>query len=272
MEIMDKDLMKKIAIIVMGLLVMMPALCHGIGSENEDGELAELFASRGVNGTLILSSLSGEVEYLYNGGRARQRLLPASTFKIPNTLIALEEGAVANEDEIIEWDGKERGWAPWNRDHSIRTAFPVSCIWFYQELAKRVGDENYLQHLNLLQYGNMRTGPEVSSFWLDGELKISAQEQIAFLKRLYVDDLPYPKAHLRMLKEIMIVTEAPEYIVRGKTGWATRIPKQHGWYVGYVESGGNVWFFAANIDIVQKADAAHRKEIVMEALRIKGIL
>ncbi len=71
----------------------------------------------------------------------KKRFLPASTFKIPNTLIALEEGVIQNEKDIIEWDGEDKGWSQWNKDQSLETAFPLSCIWFYQELASRVGDK-----------------------------------------------------------------------------------------------------------------------------------
>jgi beta-lactamase class D len=116
------------------------------------------------------------------------------------------------------------------------------------------------------------TGPNLTTFWLEGDLKISAREQIDFLKKLFQDQLPYKKAHLNILKKIMIVDETPQYVIRAKTGWAMRIKPQIGWYVGYVETNGQVWFFAINIDIEQKKDSTYRKEIIMEALRLNGII
>ena len=244
-----------------------------IGTVNaEDSDLAKLFSEHEIRGTLIVSSLEGKTEYLYNKARAKKRFLPASTFKIPNTLIALDESAILNEKEIIKWDGKDKGWGPWNKDQSLDTAFPLSCVWFYQELAKRVGNVNYLSHLDKLNYGNQKTGPELTTFWLDGDLKISAREQIEFLKRLYREELPYKKNHIQILKNIMIVEKNPQYTIRAKTGWVMRIEKQHGWDVGYVETEQKVWFFAMNLDIEKKSDAAYRKEITMKALIIKGII
>jgi beta-lactamase class D len=168
----------------------------------EDFELAELFQERGVEGTIVISSFDGKNEYIHNINRAKQELSPASTFKIPNTLIVLEEGAISNGKEIIKWDGKDKGWSAWNQDQSLETAFPLSCVWFYQELAGRVGNEKYLSHLKKINYGNQKTGSEVKSFWLDGDLKISAFDQIRFLKKLYSGNLPYKKQHLEFLKKL----------------------------------------------------------------------
>ncbi|MCP4112308.1 MAG: class D beta-lactamase [Desulfobacteraceae bacterium] len=254
-------------------ILILSLISMTIGTANaEDSDLAALFSERNVKGTIIISSSDGKTEYLHNKARAEKRFLPASTFKIPNTLIALEEGAVPNEKEIIRWDGKDRGWPLWNKDQSLETAFPISCVWFYQELAKRVGNAKYLSHLDKLNYGNKMTGPEVTTFWLNGDLKISAIEQIEFLKRLYKDELPYKKNHVNLLKKVMIVEETPKYVIRAKTGWAMRINHQHGWYVGYAEANGQVWFFAVNIEIGKKSDAAYRKEITMKALKLKGII
>lgn len=238
----------------------------------EEPSLAKLFTERNVEGTIIISSLDGRTEYFYNKARSEKRFLPASTFKIPNTLIALEERAIVNEKEIIKWDGKDKGWSSWNKDQSLETAFPISCVWFYQELAKRVGNSKYLSHIDKLHYGNKMTGSDVTTFWLEGDLKISAREQIDFLKKLYKDQLPYKNEHLKILKKIMVVDEKPQYVIRAKTGWAMRKKNQHGWYVGYVETSGQVWFFATNIDIKRKSDATYRKEITMEALKLEGIL
>ncbi len=236
-----------------------------------DEDLAGLFKNRNINGTLIVSSLSGDEEFIHNVDRANARFIPASTFKIINTLIALDEGAITT-DEVIRWDGEDRGWKSWNQDHSIKTAFPVSCVWFYQELARRVGLDKYITRLSAISYGNMLTGLDVSNFWLEGDVRISAKEQIDLLKKIYEEALPYKKEHFQVLKTIMKVKESENYIIRAKTGWATNTAPGIGWHVGYVEKIDNIWFFALNIDIANKSDLVHRKEIVYEALEAKGIV
>lgn len=254
------------------LVVLTLTIFIAVTSSADDSDLVKLFQDRGVEGTIIISSLDGKRNYVHNSLRSETRFTPASTFKIPNTLIALEEGAVKNEKDVIKWNGLDKGVDAWNRDQTLETAFPVSCVWFYQELAKRVGNQKYLAHLKKLGYGNEMTGHDVTTFWLEGDLKISAKEQVSFLKKLYAESLPYSKANIKLLKKIMIVEENPQFTISAKTGWAMRTDPQQGWYVGYVETKRDIWFFATNIEIRKKGDDAFRKEITMAALKSKGIL
>ena len=236
----------------------------------EDADLAKLFQERNVQGTMMIVSLDDTIRYLYNEARAEQRFLPASTFKILNTLIALDEGVIHDGNEVIPWDGHDKGWDAWNTDHTIETAFPASCVWFYQELATRVGNDAYLKQLHTIGYGNEETGTDVTTFWLQGDLKISALEQIALLKRVYAEDLPYAKEHIHLLKEIMRVERTPHYTVRAKTGRTSQV----GWYVGYVETPEQIWVFAINIAMTKKKGNFRQDvhNMIMEALSIKGIL
>lgn len=237
-----------------------------------DADLARLFQERDVVGTIVISSLDGKTSYTYNLPRAQQGFLPASTFKIPNTLIALKEGVIAEGKEIIKWDGKDKGWSEWNKDQSLESAFPLSCVWFYQELAGKIGNKRYLKNLRKIRYGNQLTGRNVTTFWLEGDLRINALEQIEFLKRMYKGDLPFKPEHIALLKKLMIVEENSQYVIRAKTGWTVRVAPAIGWYVGYVEVDGKVWFFATNLDIVRKGDERYRQEISLEALGVKGII
>lgn len=241
----------------------------------EDASIARLFNDKNIQGTIVISSLDGTTTYSHNDTRAATRMLPASTFKIPNTLIALEESAIADEKQILKWDGKERNIAAWNKDQTLESAFKSSCVWFYQELARRIGTARYESYLARIGYGNARPTPILTTFWLEGDLRISAQEQIAFLKKLYRRELPFKPASYDTLKRIMIVEQTPAYTVRAKTGWAgfgTTTAPQIGWYVGYLEAKGNVWLFALNMDISKPADAGLRQKIVMEALKSKDLL
>ncbi len=255
----------------------------------EDPELANIFKSRNAEGTIVISSLDGKKTYIHNDARAKKRFLPASTFKIPNTLIALEERAVGGGKEIVKWDGQDKGLPAWNQDQSIETAFQASCVWFYQELAKRVGLEKYVPYLQSMQYGNGNAGPETTTFWLEGDLAISAVEQVAFLKNVYSRLFPFKASSYDLLANAMEIEKTPSYTVRAKTGWAMKPEPMVGWFVGYVETMeqvekagqaekteqektvGQVWFFATNIDILESNDTILRKEIAFEALKIKGI-
>ena len=239
----------------------------------QDDDLARLFSDRNLTGTLIIESLDGKTLYRHNPERSEERFIPASTFKIPNTLIALDAGALKDENEVIKWDGQKRFLPDWNRDQALPSAFRYSCVWFYQELARRVGDEAYRKYLGKLEYGNRLTGPKVDTFWLDGEIRISAREQVNFLRRLVNNDLPFKPNHIDLLKKIMINEERPEHVLRAKTGWAVRTGTQIGWFVGWLErKNGEVWLFALNFDSEYDKDKDARKQITLDALKLKGLL
>lgn len=234
--------------------------------------LETLFVERGVTGSIVISNLQGDQIYQGFPDRNKKPFLPASTFKIPNTLIALEEGAISSPDEVFKWDGEVRFVKSWNQDHSLRTAFPVSCVWFYQELARRIGNDRYLSYLQQFDYGNLKTGPDIDIFWLEGDLRITAKEQIEFLKKLYSNDLPINNKNIELLKEIMIVEDMDTYTIRAKTGWAIRETGEHAWWVGYVEKLDEVWFFCINIEITANEDYGKQKEIARDALQMIGVL
>ncbi|NCD11219.1 MAG: class D beta-lactamase [Epsilonproteobacteria bacterium] len=237
-----------------------------------DTALQRVFETHQVDGAMLIESLDGKERYVYNEERAQRQLSPASTFKIPNTLIALQEGVIDTQTLIL-WDGVERSIPSWNQDQTLSLAFKRSCVWCYQKFARSIGLEKYRSYLHTLDYGNTKTGNDVERFWLDGELRISAYEQVAFLKKVYTNALPFAKTHLDTLKTIMVEERKTVYTLRAKTGWAVpNNAEHHGWYVGYVESQKGVYFFATNLITPSSEVLPLRKIISLEALRAKGIL
>jgi len=233
----------------------------------EDNDLTNIFDRSKLNGTIVISALNDDIKYIYNEQRAVKSYIPASTFKIINTLIALEEKVIKDENEIIKWDGKVRSYTPWNKDQTLQSAISISCIWCYQKFAKEIGNDKYLAYLKNINYGNHKTGSKVTTFWLDGDIKISAMEQIEFLKKLYRNELPFKQRYIDITKKILTVEKTENYIIKAKSGFSGKI----GWYVGYVETKNGVWFFSLNADIT-KDKLKYRKQIVMEALKIKNII
>lgn len=237
----------------------------------QDSQIKSIFKNKNIDGTLVLESLNTKKTYVYNEKKAETLLSPASTFKIPHTLIALNEGLV-NADSIILWDKTDKGMSPWNKDQTLESAYKVSCVWCYKEFALKIGEQKYKEYLEKLNYGNKTVGSNISDFWLDGSLKITPFEQVAFLKKLYKNDLPFKTQDINTLKNIMIEEKNDEFILRAKSGWSTRFEFESGWYVGYIETKNDVWFFATNIVTNGQKDLPLRKEITLEALKIKGII
>lgn len=235
------------------------------------GTVAEIFQAEGIDGTFVLASSEGEILSVYNDERSRTRYSPASTFKILNTLIALDTKVVTSKDSEFKWDGKDRGLPAWNRDQTLESAFRVSCVWCYQQIARKVGTARYLDALADNSYGNQHVGDQVDQFWLNGDLQISAMEQIEFLAKLHNYSLPFRREHVDILKAIMLDERGTDYSIYAKTGWTG--PGLHvGWYVGFVEKSDKTWLFAMNMRMDQAEQASLRKALSVRSLKVLGIL
>ncbi|WP_064039374.1 class D beta-lactamase [Methylomonas koyamae] len=253
------------------LTILLLAVFAAGTARAEDPALAKLFAEQGLEGTVVISSLRTGRSFVHNDARANRRLPVASTFKILNTLIALQERAIAGKDDTLHWDGQIRDFPDWNRDQTLASAFKLSCVWCYQELARRIGADAYRRYLQQTEYGELREPFGLTEFWLDGSLQISAAEQVEFLRKVIRRSLPFDEFAYDTLREIMLAEQTSDYALRAKTGWAARANPQVGWYVGYVETQAEVWLFALNIDVRGKDDLALRQKLAREALAVKGI-
>lgn len=262
--------MRRCFIIVLTALIL-PLAAWARADSAPNGELPDLFLQHGVHGTLLIASLDGQREYALHAQRAGKSFAAASTFKIANTLIALQE-ALIRPDERFVWDGSVHEFADWNADQTLASAFKVSCVWCYQQIARKVGRERYQDWLARLQLGELRQPFEVDRFWLDGQLRLSAREQVDFLRRMLQGDLPIDASHVQTLRQIMRIDSGPGWVLSGKTGWAVQEQPQLGWFVGFLERDEAIWLFALNMDVRQPADLPLRQRIVRQGLQALGLL
>lgn len=214
----------------------------------ERPDLKKFFDSYDVKGSFIMYDLNKNSTIVYNPERCKKQLTPASTFKIFNSLVALETGAVKSEHDTLRWDGVKRPMPEWNRDHDMRSAFKYSVVWFYQEIARRIGEQKMQHFIDTIKYGNRNISGGIDKFWLTGGLRISQQDQIDLLLKLYRNQLPFSVHTMETVKNIMIMEDTPGYTLRAKTGWGEQDGKSIAWYVGYVERGKEVYFFATNFE------------------------
>ncbi|PZO20875.1 MAG: class D beta-lactamase [Leptolyngbya foveolarum] len=248
-----------------------------IAQQTTAADFAQHFQDLDVKGSILIYDQNQDLTYQYNPERNATPFLPGSTFKILNSLIALETGVIENDIAVLTWDGIERIVPAWNRDLNMRTAFNLSAVWFYQVLARRVGHERMQQWVADAGYGNQTIGnpEEIDAFWLEGDLRTTPQEQIQFLRQLYDSDLPFSEEAITLVKDIMVVEKTPSYTIRAKSGWVgfgEPEQEQIGWYVGYVEQNNNAYFFATNIDIRNDDDPKARATLTRLSLESLGLL
>ncbi len=243
--------------------------------------LHRLFDAIDGPGTFVLWDAPTGRLRVYDPDRARTRFLPASTFKIPNTLIALDTGVADGPDNRLPWDSTAvpRGdWWPrsWARDQTLRSALPNSVVWYYQELARRIGPDRMQAYLQQFDYGNRSIDGGIDRFWLDGGLRISPIEQVAFLHRFYEGRLGVSERATAVARELLVLEETPAYRLSGKTGTAElTATRELGWLVGYVERGEVVSFYALNMEGEQVWEAwppQKRLALVRSILQALGTL
>lgn len=226
-------------------------------------------------GTIIVYNLNKNNFTLYNEKQSNNGILPASTFKIYNALIALETQVAPAKDFVIEWDGITYQFPEWNKDQTMESAFQNSVVWYFQELARRIGKAKMGRYINELNYGNMDISQGIDTFWLEGNLKISAKEQLDLLVQLYNNTLPFSDSSQDIVKEIMILEKNLKYTLRGKTGTVDRLADvYYNWFVGYLEQNNNVYFFATNLKKA-KSDSGgfgEAKEITIKILKEMKLL
>ena len=226
----------------------------------------ELLDSSQVKGAILVYDLTSDTYYSNDFEWARQGQLPASTFKITNSIIAFETGVMENDSSLFTWNGEVRALSIWEQDLVLRDAFHYSCVPCYQEIARSIGSPTMNHFLDTLTYGNMDVSPDnIDLFWLQGEYKITPFQQIDFLKRFYNSELPISNRTETIMKRMMIMEQRTDYTLRGKTGWSIQYGENNGWFVGYIESGNNTIFFATNIEPTENFDMS-RFSIVRLAL------
>jgi len=229
----------------------------------ESHKIGELFKSAGINGIFVLYDVTVNRYIGYDRVRAERRFVPASTFKIPNTLIGLSVGAVKSVDEVLPYGGHSQPFKVWEKDMGLREAITLSNVPIYQELARRIGLKRMRDNVSHMNFGNKEIGTTVDNFWLIGPLNISAVEQTQFLAKLAQDALPFTQA-------VQSIDQGENWKLYGKTGWA---PAQGvGWWVGWVQKDDSVYAFALNMGIQKTSDASKRVELGKASLKALGLL
>jgi bla regulator protein blaR1 len=232
------------------LLCVLVSLCRSsLAAEMaEERDFSAEFGS--YSGAFVLYDAAHQHWLRYHPERCRVRTTPMSTFKVLNSLIALETGVASGPDFSLPWDGTHHPIEPWNHDQTLRSAFSVSCVWYFQALARRVGLERYQQTLSKVGYGNGDVTGGVTEFWLMSSLTISPDEQVEFLRRLHERKLPFSDKTMDTVLDIMTISRTGQTIFRGKTGTAGDNKKDVatlGWFIGSVSTPSGDYIFATRI-------------------------
>ncbi len=237
--------------------------------------LAKHFLDDGTVGTFVGYKVDDYLIIASDKNRSGEAKLPASTFKIPNSLIALETGVVGDPDkDIFKWDGVVRSIEGWNRDHTLRSAIAASAVPVYQEIARRIGQERMQKYVDLFDYGNRDIGGGIDQFWLTGNLRIDPVQQVDFVDRLRRGVLRVSTRSQELVRDILPVTRVGDTVIRAKTGLvgAETGKPSLGWLVGWAEKGSEQTVFALNMDCREPRHIADRMKVAQQCLADIGAI
>lgn len=236
--------------------LLLPVLIAACSPNNvkQDKKLKKYFDENKVDGCFALMDNGTGKFTVHNLGRYRDSsYLPASTFKIVNSLIGLQTGKISSDSMIIKWDGVKRRIEDWNQDLNMYNAFRVSSVNYYQEVARRIGKDTMQLWLDSLKYGTQKIVGPIDSFWLNNSLKIKPDEELGLVKRLYFNQLPFFKSYQEMVKRAMLFENNSNYRLGYKTGWGfSENGHAIGWIVGWIEENNHPYFFVLNIESPDK--------------------
>jgi len=226
----------------------------------------------GYEGSFVLYDLNGDTWNIYDMEQATLRTAPNSTYKIYDALFGLEEGVIAPNDSFMAWNETDYPFEAWNADQDLYSAMQSSVNWYFQEIDKQIGSSAIQGYIQKIGYGNENISADLSSYWMQGTLKISPVEQVELLTALHNNNFDFAPENVKAVKNAICLFSSEGKNLYGKTGTG-RVDGQdvNGWFVGYIEAAGNTYFFATNIQAAENATGNKASEISLSILSDMGI-
>lgn len=183
-----------------------------------------------------------------------------STFKVPLAMIGYDAG-VLKDRRSPRWDYDPKFDAPRRARKAVDPTVwqAESILWYSQEITRRLGDEVFKAYVRKLRYGNAYVRGDLGKddgltrSWLSSSLRISADEQAAFMRRIVAGDLPISQRAIEATVSIVPSFQTADgWNVQGKIGSGSLRRKNGklnparpiGWFVGWAEKGGRKITFA----------------------------
>ena len=218
-------------------------------------------------GSFVLYDLRNDVWSIHDIKHATLRVAPDSTYKIYDALFGLEEGVITPQDSFIAWNGENYPFEAWNADQTLQSAMASSVNWYFQSVDEQLGTTSVYDYIKEIGYGNKNMSGDFSTYWMESSLKISPIEQVELLTQLQNNNFGFAPENINAVKDSICLSSSDAGTFYGKTGTG-RVDGQdvNGWFVGFVETADNTYFFATNIGADSDATGGNATEITMSIL------
>ena len=218
-------------------------------------------------GSFVLYDLGNDVWSIHDMDHATLRVAPNSTYKIYDALFGLEEGVITPDASFIAWNGESYPFEAWNADQTLQSAMSASVNWYFQSVDEQLGAASVYNYIQEIGYGNENMSGNFSTYWMESSLEISPIEQVELLTKLYNNSFDFSSENINAVKDSIRLSSSDAGTLYGKTGTG-RVNGQdvNGWFVGFVETEDNTYFFATNIGADRDATGSNATEITMPIL------
>ena len=218
-------------------------------------------------GSFVLYDLGNDAWSIHDIEHATLRVAPDSTYKIYDALFGLEEGVITPEDSFIAWNGESYPFEAWNADQTLQSAMASSVNWYFQSVDEQLGTTSVYDYIKEIGYGNKNMSGDFSTYWMESSLKISPIEQVELLTQLQNNNFGFAPENINAVKDSICLSSSDAGTFYGKTGTG-RVNGQdvNGWFIGYIETADNTYFFATNIGADSDATGGNATEITMSIL------
>ena len=223
-------------------------------------------------GSFVLYDQSADRWNIYNMDHASTRVSPNSTYKIYDALLGLESGIITPEHSTFTWNGELYPFNSWEADQDLTSAIHNSVNWYFQAIDSQAGFEAVRTFLQTINYGNQNTGTNLNLYWTDFSLKISPIEQVELLQDFYQNNFHFDRKNIQAVKKALLLSTTSSGSLYGKTGTGRVNGKDvNGWFIGYIETANNTYYFATNIQSSSGATGSQATEITESVLSNLGI-
>lgn len=223
-------------------------------------------------GSFVLYDQATDKWNIYNMDHASTRVPPNSTYKIYDALLGLESGIITPKHSTFTWNGEPCPFESWESDQDLTSAMHNSVNWYFQAIDSQAGFQSVKTFLQTINYGNQNTGTNLNLYWTDFSLKISPIEQVELLQNFYQNNFHFDRKNIQAVKNALLLSTTSSGSLYGKTGTGRVNGKDvNGWFVGYIESDNNTYYFATNIQAPSNATGSQATEITETILSDFGI-
>ena len=223
-------------------------------------------------GSFVLYDQSADKWNIYNMEHASTRVSPNSTYKIYDALLGLESGIITPEHSTFTWNGEPCPFESWESDQDLTSAIHNSVNWYFQAIDSQAGFQSVKTFLQTINYGNQNTGTNLNLYWTDFSLKISPIEQVELLQDFYQNNFHFDSKNIQAVKKSLLLSTTSSGSLYGKTGTGRVNGKDvNGWFIGYIETANNTYYFATNIQSSSDATGSQATEITESVLSNLGI-